>query len=149
MTDTKQTNVDVQTLAPTTSLPSDDVIAYAAAPPAQRAEIDRALAEIDLADSNSILFFGTSAQGEVTSVADEMLEGVRNKDSGPAGVALNEMVSTLRGFAIDDLDLGKKPGFIAKLLGKAKPIAKVLQQYEEVREQIDAISNRLDGHTSP
>lgn len=148
MTDTKQTTIDAQALAPATSLPSGDVIGYATAPAVQRAEIDRALAEIDLADSNSILFFGTSAQGEVTSVADEMLEGVRNKDSGPAGIALNEMVSTLRGFAIDDLDPGKKPGFIARLLGTAKPIAKVLQQYEEVREQIDAISNRLDGHTS-
>ena len=148
MTDTTTTKPDVSTLAPTAPLPSGDVVAYTSAPPAQRAEIDRALAEIDLADSSSILFFGTSAQGEVTSVADEMLEGVRNKDSGPAGAALNEMVSTLRGFAIDDLDPNKKPGLFARLLGKSKPIAKVLQQYEQVRTQIDTISNRLDGHTS-
>jgi uncharacterized protein YaaN involved in tellurite resistance len=121
---------------------------YAAAPPARRAEIDRVLAEIDMGDSNSILFFGTAAQGEVTSVADEMLEGVRNKDTGPAGQALNEMVSTLRGFALDDLDPNKKRGFLARVLGKAKPIAKVLQQYEQVRSHIDTISNRLDGHTS-
>ena len=148
MTDTTTTKPDLSTLAPTAPLPGGDVVAYTSAPPAQRAEIDRALAEIDLADSSSILFFGTSAQGEVTSVADEMLEGVRNKDSGPAGAALNEMVSTLRGFAIEDLDPNKKPGFLARLFGKAKPIAKVLQQYEQVRTQIDAISNRLDGHTS-
>jgi uncharacterized protein YaaN involved in tellurite resistance len=77
-----------------------------------------------------------------------MLEGVRNKDTGPAGEALNEMVSTLRGFSVDELDPGKKPGFFARLLGKAKPIARVLQQYEQVREQIDAVSNRLDRHTS-
>jgi uncharacterized protein YaaN involved in tellurite resistance len=121
---------------------------YAAAPPARRAEIDRVLTEIDLGDSNSILFFGTAAQGEVTSIADEMLEGVRNKDTGPAGQALNEMVSTLRGFALDDLDPNKKRGFLARVLGKAKPIAKVLQQYEQVRSHIDTISNRLDGHTS-
>jgi uncharacterized protein YaaN involved in tellurite resistance len=112
------------------------------------AEIEKAVGEIDLDDSNSILFFGTSAQSEVTSVADEMLEGVRNKDTGPAGQALNEMVSTLRGFALDDLDPNKKRGFFARLVGKAKPIAKVLQQYEQVRGQIDSISNRLDGHTS-
>ena len=138
----------VQAPSPTAPLPAQEVVTYAAAPPAQRAEIDRALAEIDIGDSNSILFFGTAAQGEVTSVADEMLEGVRNKDTGPAGQALNEMVSTLRGFALDDLDPNKKRGFFARLLGKAKPIAKVLQQYEQVRSHIDAISNRLDGHTS-
>jgi uncharacterized protein YaaN involved in tellurite resistance len=99
-------------------------------------------------DSSSILLFGTSAQTEVTNIADEMLEGVRNKDTGPAGDALNEMVSTLRGFSLEDLAPGKKPGFFARLFGKAKPIARVLQQYEQVRAQIDAISNRLDGHTS-
>ncbi len=138
----------VQTLPPTAPLPNDAPIAYAAAAPAQRAEIDRAIAEIDIGDSNSILFFGTATQSEVTSVADEMLEGVRNKDTGPAGQALNEMVSTLRGFALDDLDPNKKRGLLARLFGKAKPIAKVLQQYEQVRAQIDAISNRLDAHTS-
>ena len=36
----------------------------------------------------------------------------------------------------------------ARLFGFAKPVAKVLQQYEQVRSQIDAISNRLDRHTS-
>ena len=148
MTETTATKTDTQTLPPTAPLPSDAVTGYAEALPARRAEIDRAIAEIDIADSNSILFFGTAAQGEVTSVADEMLEGVRNKDTGPAGAALNEMVSTLRGFAIDDLDPNKRRGLLARLFGKAKPIAKVLQQYEQVRAQIDAISNRLDSHTS-
>ena len=148
MSETTPTKTDVQTPLPTAPVRSDAVVGYAAAPPARRAEIDRAIAEIDIHDSNSILFFGTAAQGEVTSVADEMLEGVRNKDTGPAGQALNDMVSTLRGFAIDDLDPNKKRGLLARLFGKAKPIAKVLQQYEQVRAQIDAISNRLDAHTS-
>lgn len=131
---------------PTSPLPDSEIVDYAEASGTERAEIDRVIAEVDLEDSNSILFFGSSAQTEVTTVADEMLEGVRNKDTGPAGEALNEMVSTLRGFSVDEL--GKKPGFFARLLGKAKPIARVLQQYEQVREQIDAISNRLDRHTS-
>ena len=135
-------------LTPTAPLPVAEVPSYAVAPPERRAEIEQMMAEIDINDSNSILFFGTSAQGEVTAVADEMLEGVRNKDTGPAGQALNDMLSTLRGFDLGELDPNKKPGIFARLLGKSKPIAKVLQRYEEVRGQIDAISNRLDGHTS-
>jgi uncharacterized protein YaaN involved in tellurite resistance len=129
-------------------IPNTDVTAYGAATGTELAEIERALAQIKLDDSNSILFFGTAAQGEVTAVADEMLEGVRNKDTGPAGQALNDMIATLRGFSVDELDPNRKRGFFARLLGRAKPIAKVLQQYEAVRGQIDAISNRLDGHTS-
>jgi uncharacterized protein YaaN involved in tellurite resistance len=125
-----------------------EVVAYAQAAPERRAAIEKAMAEIDIGNSNSILFFGTGAQGEVTNVADEMLEGVRNKDTRAAGGALSEMLTTLRGFGLEDLDPNKKPGFFSRLLGRAKPVAKALQQYEEVRKQIDAISNRLDGHTT-
>lgn len=129
-------------------LPDAEVPSYRAATPVERAEIDRALGELSLEDSNSILFFGAAAQAEVTEVADEMLEGVRNKDTGPAGQALNEMVSTLRGFSLEDLDPNRKRGLFARLLGRSKSIARVLQQYEAVRGQIDGISNRLDEHTS-
>jgi uncharacterized protein YaaN involved in tellurite resistance len=131
-------------------LPSDvaDIVPYAAAPPERRTEIDRAIAELDMDDSNAILFFGTAAQEEVTSVADEMLDGVRNKDTGAAGETLNEMVSTLRGFSAQDIDPQKKRGVLGRLLGGARPLARVLQKYEQVRRQVDAISNRLDAHTS-
>ena len=129
-------------------LPEAEVTPYSSATGTELAEIERALAELNLDDSNSILFFGTAAQAEVTEVADEMLEGVRNKDTGPAGQALNEMVSTLRGFSVEDLDPNQKRGLLARLLGRARPLAKILQRYEEVRAQIDAISNRLDEHTS-
>ncbi len=135
-------------LTPTAPLPAPDLLPYDAVLPERRAEIDQAISEIQLDDSNSILFFGTGAQEAVTAVADEMLEGVRNKDTGAAGEALNEMVSTLRGLPLAELDPKKKPGLLARLFGRARPIARVLQQYEQVRSQVDAISNRLDKHTS-
>lgn len=134
-------------LAPTAPLPSSDLLRYDAASPERRAEIERVLTEIQLDDSNSILFFGTGAQDAVTTVADEMLEGVRNKDTGAAGEALNEMVSTLRGLPLQDLQ-SQNAGFFTRLFRGARPIAKLLQQYEQVRSQVDAISNRLDKHTS-
>jgi uncharacterized protein YaaN involved in tellurite resistance len=121
---------------------------YHATTPERRAEIDRVLAELDVNDSNAILFFGTRAQENVTSVADDMLEGVRNKDTGAAGQSLNEMLSTLRGFSAQEIDPNRKPGLVSRVLGRSRPLAKVLQQYEQVRSQIDAISNRLDKHTS-
>jgi uncharacterized protein YaaN involved in tellurite resistance len=52
----------------------------------------------------------------------------------------------LRGFNLDELDPNKKPGFFARLFGKASPLAKVVQQYETVRNQIDAISDALERH---
>ncbi len=76
--------------------------------------------------------------------AKRELEGVRNKDAGPASGSLNEVVATLRGFSAEDL--AKKPGFFDRLFGAPKPVVKFLQKYETVRGQIDLITDRLEGH---
>ncbi len=117
-----------------------DLLGYADADADRRKRIDGLTAEIDINDSNSIIFFGSKAQEQLTMISDQMLEGVRSKDVGPAGSALSEMVVTLRGFDVDDL---KEQGFFAKLFGGAKPVVKFLQRFEEVRDQIDTISNKL------
>ena len=54
-------------------------------------QIATAMSEIDLSDTKSILFFGTKAQQQLTSISDMMLEEVRTKDIGPAGDALKSI----------------------------------------------------------
>ncbi len=126
---------------------SRDILTYEQSDTDNKALIERKVAEIDINDSKSIIYFGSKAQEELTTISDKMLEGVRNKDiDGTAGGDLSEMVSALRGFDVDALDPNKKPGFFAKLLGRAKPIAIFLQKYEDVRKQIDAITDKLDTH---
>ena len=111
-----------------------------------KAEIDGLIEEINMQDSNSIIFFGSKAQESVTEISDKMLDGVKNKELGSSGEALNEMVSTIRGFDIDELDPNKKPGFFARLFMRVKPLAKFLQKYESVRKQIDSITDKLEDH---
>jgi uncharacterized protein YaaN involved in tellurite resistance len=114
--------------------------------PAAPEKIRALLQELDLTDSQSVLFFGSKAQQQLTTVSDQMLDGVRSKDVGPAGEALNAMVSTLRGFDVERLDPNRKQGLLDRLMGKSKPVVKFLQQYEEVREQIDRITDELERH---
>ena len=45
-------------------------------------QIATAMSEIDMSDTKSILFFGTKAQQQLTSISDMMLEDVRTKDIG-------------------------------------------------------------------
>nr|WP_093184604.1 toxic anion resistance protein [Thiocapsa sp. KS1] len=110
------------------------------------AQLGRLLQELDLNDTHSILFFGSKAQERLTEVSDQMLEGVRAKDVGPAGAALSEMVTTLKGFRVDDLNPNRKPGLLARLVGKGRPVVKFLQEYEAVRDQIETISGQLERH---
>jgi uncharacterized protein YaaN involved in tellurite resistance len=123
-----------------------DILAYEQSDTENKVQIDQIIAEIDINDSNSIIHFGSKAQEQLTTVSDRMLEGVKNKDLGSAGGDLNSMVATLRGFDVEALDPNKKPGFFAKLFGKAKPIVQFLQKYEDVRKQIDSITDKLDTH---
>ena len=123
-----------------------ELLPYQEALPEKQQKIQKLLAEIDMSDTHSIIFFGSKAQEQLTRISDRMLEGVKNKDVGPAGTDLNEMVAIIRGFEIDDLDPNKKQGFMDRLFGKAKPVVKFLQQYEEVGKQIDAITDKLERH---
>jgi uncharacterized protein YaaN involved in tellurite resistance len=115
-------------------------------PQVSEADVARLLQELDLNDTHSILFFGSKAQERLTEVSDQMLEGVRAKDVGPAGAALTDMVTTLKGFRVDDLNPNRKAGLLARLTGKGRPVVKFLQEYEAVRDQIEGISGQLERH---
>jgi uncharacterized protein YaaN involved in tellurite resistance len=123
-----------------------EILPYQEASPEKQQNIQKLLSEIDMNDTHSIIFFGSKAQEQLTSISDRMLDGVKNKDAGPAGSDLNEMVAIIRGFEVDDLDPNKKQGFLDRWFGKAKPVVKFLQQYEEVRKQIDTITDKLEKH---
>lgn len=114
--------------------------------PIGQEQTGRLLKELDLTDSQSVLYFGNRAQEQLTTVSDQMLDGVRSKEVGPAGDSLSEMVTTLRGFDVDALDPNREPGFFARLFGAGKPVVKFLQEYEEVRTHIDRIGDELERH---
>ena len=116
------------------------VVPLDSAPAPQAAEIRKRMAEVDLADAQSILSFGSAAQSELQVISQEMLTGVRNKDVGPAGESLREIVTTIRGFSASELDLGRDQSWWEKLIGRAKPVAKFVAQYEQVQGQIDRIT---------
>lgn len=99
---------------------------------------------IDLEDTTSVIHFGANAQEDVTTVSSQMLEGVRNKDLGQAGAPLTNMITAIKGFDVDSLDPNRKPGFFARLFGKAKPLVEFLNQYEDTKEQIETITDEME-----
>lgn len=116
------------------------------ADPATQAEIERRKAEIDIESTQSIIRFGSAAQVELQAISQEMLSGVRNKDVGPAGNSLREMVTSLRGFSVDELDPNRKRSWWERLTGSAEPVAEFMARYEEVQGQIDKITGELLTH---
>jgi len=107
-----------------------------------------AIKELDVKDRNSIIYFGSKAQEKLDSISNRMIDGVRNNQTGRAGAALNEMVAAIRGFDMDEFNPNKNLAWWQKLFGFTKPVVKFVQEYEEVRDQIDLISNSLEKHKS-
>ncbi len=110
------------------------------------AEITRRMAELDMTDTNSIISFGSAAQAELQEISQSMLQGVRNKDVGPAGDSLRQIVTTIRGFNVSELDVRRKRSWWEKLLGRAAPAAKFAARFETVQGQIDKVTDDLLRH---
>ena len=109
-------------------------------------QVQQVLKELDVSDTNSIIFFGSKAQQQLTTISDTMLENVRTKDVGQAGNALNAMVAKLREIDIGDVDPTDRPGFFGRLFGIKSEVQKYLDKYEDVRSQIDGITTELEQH---
>ncbi len=123
-----------------------EIVPVDQADPEMKAEIERRMAEIDMTNTQSIIKFGAGSQDRLSALSDQMLEGVRNKDVGPAGDSLRSMVTTIRGFDAEELDPNRKRSWFERLFGAAKPVADFIARYEGVRGQIDNITEELLDH---
>ncbi len=109
-------------------------------------EIKRRMSEIDMDNTGSIIGFGAAAQSELQAISQAMLADVRNKDVGPAGDSLREIVTTIRGFSISELDVRRKRNWWEKLLGRAAPFANFVARFETVQGQLDKVTDNLLSH---
>ncbi len=109
-------------------------------------EIRARMDEIDMGDTQSIVSFGSAAQAELQEISQAMLADVRNKDVGPAGDSLRDIVTTIRGFTVGEMDLRRDRSWWEKLLGRVAPIAKFTARFEKVQGQIDRITDNLLQH---
>ena len=126
--------------------PGQAVVALQAAAAPQAEAIRARMAEIDMGNTQSIISFGSGAQNELQVISQQMLADVKNKDVGPAGDGLRNMVSTLKGFSVSELDVRRQRSWWERLLGRAAPYSKFVAKYEEVQAQIDRVTASLDQH---
>jgi len=126
--------------------PMAEVVPLEAAPADKAAAIRKRMDELDISSTQSIISFGSSAQAELQVISQEMLQDVKNKDVGPAGDSLQNIVTAIRGFSVSELDLRRKASWWEHLLGRTAPFAKFVARYEGVQGQIDKITEDLLGH---
>ena len=126
--------------------PGREIVALEAAPAPVAEDIRKRMAELDMTNTQSIISFGSAAQAELQVISQEMLADVKNKDVGPAGDSLRDIVTTIRGFSVSELDVRRQRSWWERLLGRAAPFASFLAKFETVQGQIDKITENLLIH---
>ncbi len=122
----------------------DGILKYEEADEVTQTKMDVIVSEIDIHDPHSVISFGSKAQENINRVSESMLEGVKNKDLGHAADSLNDLVAEIQGFDVDALNPNQTQGFFSKIFGMASPVVKFIGKYEEVRKQIDSITDNLE-----
>ncbi len=126
--------------------PVGEIVPLEAAEAPVAADIRKRMDEIDMDNTQSIIAFGSAAQAELQQISQAMLTDVRNKDVGPAGDSLRNIVTTIRGFSISELDVRRKRSWWERLLGRTAPFAKFVARFETVQGQIDKVTDDLLTH---
>lgn len=100
--------------------------------------------QIDPANHQAIISYGTQAQSQLLNFSSSMLEHVQNKDIGPIGDILNELMGKLKSVNPEELTPEKK-NFFSKMFGKiSNSIQEVMSKYQKTGAQIDRISIKLN-----
>jgi len=126
--------------------PGTAIVALEAAPAPVADDIRKRMGELDMTNTQSIISFGSAAQAELQVISQEMLADVKNKDVGPAGDSLRQIVTTIRGFSINELDVRRERSWWEKLIGRAAPFASFVARFETVQGQIDKVTENLLKH---
>ena len=114
--------------------------------PGAAAEIAERARELDLSDSNAVLFFGTKAQEQLTELSEQMLENVRTKEAGPAGDLLNQMVGKLKELDVTGVDPRADKGWLGRLFGLKSEVERYVERYDTVKDQIEDTAVALEKH---
>lgn len=101
-------------------------------------------AQIDAADTQALIQYGTGAQSKISGFADSMLTQLRAKDSGYVGDVLTNLVLKIK--EVDAGSLTGKGGFLGGLLGNlAGAFKRFIARYEKLSVQIEKIIDELDA----
>ncbi|WP_458412962.1 toxic anion resistance protein [Schinkia sp. CFF1] len=100
--------------------------------------------QINPKDQQAIVQFGTAAQSKLSNFSHSMLEHVQNKDTGPIGDVLKELMQKLEQVNPEELS-GEKKNFFQRMFNKvSSSVNEIMSKYQKIGSQIDKIGVKLD-----
>ncbi|MFD2442757.1 toxic anion resistance protein [Bacillus sp. CGMCC 1.16607] len=113
-------------------------------PEENKAKAYQLAAQIDPKNHQSMILYGSQAQGKLLSFSHSMLEHVQKKDVGEVGEIIADLMKRLNEMSPDELSPEKR-SLIGRMFGKISgSVQEVLSKYQKTGAQIDRISVKLD-----
>ncbi|MEE0705388.1 MAG: toxic anion resistance protein [Adlercreutzia sp.] len=106
------------------------------------AQVEAFAQQIDIANSQQVLTFGSGAQKKMASFSETALEKVRTQDLGEAGDLIANVVTELKSFDTDD----EEKGFFGLFKRQANKIVALKARYDAAEANVDKIAKALEGH---
>ncbi|MBU5669425.1 toxic anion resistance protein [Peptoniphilus sp. MSJ-1] len=110
--------------------------------PEEQKQVDEFAEMIDLTNSNVVLQYGVGAQRKISNFSEKTLESVKTKDLGDVGHLLNDVVTELNSFDIDEND-NKLVGFFKKQFNN---VSSLKTKYDSAEKNVNAIIKSLENH---
>lgn len=109
----------------------------------------------DITNTSSNLYYGAAAQKEINTVLDQLLEGVKTKESGLAGVLATELNDSIDLLKLDETkkQIISGQGFFAKYFsavikffgGIANYIEYLISMQQPIKEKFDGLENKYNN----
>lgn len=112
--------------------------------PEDLAKAKEIASSVNVLDSQSIIQYGVSAQRDIASFSDTILEQVRAKDAGEIGEVLSDLVIKVKEINVDSLGDGNAVSKIPLIGGLFNAFQKFITRYNKLSVEIERIVDELD-----
>jgi uncharacterized protein YaaN involved in tellurite resistance len=103
--------------------------------------------EIDIMNPEMTAYYGVGVQKNVASFADEVMKNVKNKDTGPVGEMLTDLMQAIKSVGVDGFK-DEKPGLFTRLFrGIHSAFERLVLRYEKISGQLDRLADDLSETT--
>ncbi len=102
--------------------------------------------KIDVYDNTQILQYGAAAQNKISKFSDDVLEGIKTKDTGEVGNDLSKLVAELKSFDKAVVDAEQMNVFERVFSSVKKEIDKLIAKYSKIEKNVDTIEASLEKH---
>ncbi len=110
--------------------------------PAEMAQVDAFVKQIDLTNTAAILNYGVGTQKKLADFSQKAIDNVRTKDMGEVGNMLSSLVTELKSIEVDE----EEKGFKALFKKKANRVTELKARYDKVETNVQTVTGELEKH---